>query len=275
MAAPGLALVAFMNRDLAIHFLSNECAPSNPDPAVLEAEWQSAVASLGPSIPNVGTPAISDIPSDKQGYVAQLVASPDWNEWFVANPTVEFRMVEAAPLLAFQFSIMDGAASTHGAQLGLAPSLDDLLATCLPLVHVPLPMDVALQASSALIRSRSLNVRPTFSMPQPGVFLLQVGSALPFVHVVRYNGRCYLYNGYHRAFAALQSGASEIPCIFREVTTEAELGLNPGTFDLALLESANPPAMHHYVSGHANPVDLVIKTRTIHLSLTDWIAPEI
>ena len=275
MAAPGLALVAFMGRDLAIRYLSNECVPADPDPVILEAEWQAAIAKLSPAQPNAGVPAISEIPAEKAGYIAKLQASPDWQEWFAANPAIEFKMVEVAPLLAYQFSILDGAASSHGAQLGLAPSMDDLLATCLPLQHVPLSMDVALQASSALIRSRNLNVVPTFSMPHPGVFVLQVGSSLPFAHVVRYNGRCYLHNGYHRAFAALQSGATVIPCVFRDVAAEAELGLNPGTFDIALLESANPPTLHHFASGQAHDVELVIKTRTIHLSLTDWIAPEI
>lgn len=276
MAAPGLALVGFMQRDAGIHYLSNECVPANSDPAAVEADWLAAVGRLAPPNANVGQPNIQDLPPPQQAYVQQLKSAQDWQGVFVANPHWEIKLVEVAPLLAYQFSILDGAASMHGGQLGLAPSLDDLLRTCLPLTATPEGFTMTQMGNAALIQSRSLNLRPlNFWSPQPGILALQFGGALPFVHVVRFNGRCYLHNGYHRAFAALTAGATDIPCVFRDVANEHEIGLGPGTFGLALLESANPPTLHHYASGQAHPVDLVIKTRSIHISWTDWVTPEI
>ena len=267
MAAPGLALIGFMTRDDAVNYLSRECVPANPDPAALEAEWLAAKAKLGAPLPNVGQPQISDIPADHDAYIQQLRAVPDWQGVFAQNPHWQLKLVETAPLLAYQFSILDGMATNHGAQLGLGPTLVDLLKICLPLVPTLDPFNVTQQANSALIQSRSLNVRPlNFFSPQNGVIVFQFGGALPFVHVVRFNGRCYLHNGYHRAYAALLAGAKEIPCVFRDVATEAEIGIGPpGTFNLSTLESLDPPTLRHYASDQAYPVDLVIKTRTMHL----------
>jgi hypothetical protein len=265
-----------MERDHAVHYLSAECVTANADPVALEAEWQSATARIQPPQPSAGVPQIRDIPTDYSHHIDAVRNAPEWQMVFANNPNWEFKLVEAAPLLAYQFSILDGTVSSHNAQLGLAPSLDVLLESFLPTANVPQGMNITQTPNSALIQSRSLNVRPlNFAMPIPGTFVLEIGSSLPFVHVVRYNGRCYLHNGYHRVYAALQSGASEIPCIFRDAASEIEIGLSPGTFNLPLLESQNPPTLHHYASGQAHPVDLVIKTRTIHLNWTDWVSPEI
>jgi len=249
---------------------------TSTDPAALGAEWQAAAALIGAPLPNCGNPQISDLPAAHQAYVQQLRSSPHWQQTFLANPHWEIKLVEAAPLLAYQFSILNGTASSHGAQLGISPSLDDLLKTCLPLQPTSENFSIAQNPSSALIQSRGLNLRPlNFTMEQPGVIVFRFGGALPFVHVVRFNGRCYLHNGYHRVSASLSAGASSVPCIFRDVATEAEIGIGPGTFSLAVLQSANPPTVRHYAGGQAYPVDLIIKTRTIHIGWTDWVTPEI
>lgn len=275
-STPGLAQIAFMQREQAVRYLATECVPVNPDTAALEAEWDGSVARLGAPIANFGTPTISDVPQSHQGYVAQLRGSPDWHPMFAANPHWELKLVEAAPLLAYQFSVLDGTANDHGTGLSAPPTLDELLNACLPLAQAPEDFSVVQQHNSALIRSKSLNLRPLqFGMVSPGCFMLQVGGALPFVHVVRFNGRCYLHNGYHRTYAALRAGATVVPCIFRDVVSEQEIGLSPGTFSLATLESPNPPTMHHFVSGQAQSVDLIVKMRTIHLNWTDWVVPEV
>lgn len=265
-----------MQREQAIRYLSTECVPANPDPAALEAEWNGAVSRLGGPPANFGTPTITDIPGSHQGYVDQLRNAPDWQPLFAANPHWELKLVEAAPLLAYQFSVLDGAANGHSAGFSAPPTLDEMLTACLPLSPTAEDYHVVQTHTSALIQSRSLNVRPLqFGMVSPGCFTFQVGGAVPFVHVVRFNGRCYLHNGYHRTYAALRAGSTIVPCVFRDIASEHEIGLNPGTFSLAMLESANPPTMHHFAAGQAHTVDLVVKTRTIHLNWTDWVTPEI
>lgn len=275
MATPGLASVGFMTKDYAVQFLGCECAPVNPDPAVLEAEWTAAVAAIGPAPANAGNPAISDLPAAYQPYAQQLQAVPDWQHIFAVNPHWQIKMVEIAPLLAFQFSVLNGKTNGHGVGLSSPPTIDELLQCCLPMTSINEGYVVTRQHASALIQARSLNVRPiNFGETAPGVFSLQIGVSLPFVHVVRFNGLCFLHNGYHRACAALAAGATEIPCVFRDVSTEAEIGIAPpGTFDFATLTSNNPPTLQHLANGHA--VNLVVKTRTVHLSWTDWVTPEI
>ena len=153
--------------------------------------------------------------------------------------------------------------------------MDELFDVCLPMNPVIENYSVSQQPHSVLIRSHSLNLRPLQVGPiGPSAFGVMVGVALPFVHVVRFNGRCFLHNGYHRATAAALAGAPEIPCVFRDVAVPEEIGIGPGTFDLAVLESADPPTIHHFASGQAHPVDLLIKSRTMQISWTDWVVPE-
>lgn len=279
MSAPGLALIGFMPRDFAIGYLGSECVPTNSDPAALEAEWLTAQGRIGAALGNIGNPAIRDVPESHQPYVAGLTTNVHWAQTFAGNPQWEIKMVEAAPLLAFQFSILNDKSDGHGSGFSDPPTMDELFNICLPAAPTAENFHVAQQNNAFLIQSRALNLRPADFSPvvgQPGTFQFRVGVTLPFVHVVRFNGRCYLHNGYHRVLAALRRGAAEVPCVFREVATPQEIGpLGMGTFPLDVLESANPPALHHYASGQAHPVELVVKTRVIQLSLSDWVVPEL
>lgn len=278
MSAPGLSLVGFMPQEIAVNYLAGECVPPDLDPAALAGEWATAQGRIEAPLPNVGNPAIRDIPASHEGYVAALVGCDHWSQVFAENPHWEVKMVEVAPLLAFQFSVMDGKAESHGGDFSTPPTLDELFACCLPMAPVLENMNVAQQNNAFLIQTRALNLRPADFSPvagQPGVFVFRIAVALPFVHVVRFEGRCYLHNGYHRAYAALRAGATEIPCVFRDVATQQEIGLGLGTFPLELLASENPPTLHHFASGQAHPVELVVKTRVMQLSLADWVVPEI
>lgn len=75
---------------------------------------------------------------------------------------------------------------------------------------------------------------------------------------------------------AAAAGAARIPCVFRDVKTPQEASIFgwPYTFDLAMLESANPPTLHHFASGQAHPVNLIEKTRIVQVSVLDWVAPD-
>jgi len=86
----------------------------------------------------------------------------------------------------------------------------------------------------------------------------------PIVYVTRYNNRCYLSNGYHRAYGLRRAGATHIPCLFHEVTDYHVVGIRDdgATLPLALLESASPPVVAHFTQGHALTVSLR-QTRTV------------
>lgn len=277
MPSAGLSLLGFLPQHQGVQYLVSECVPPDPAPAALVAEWATAQALLGPPPANAGYPAVRDIPASHAAYEAQLRASPDWQPLFTSNPNWHIRLVEVAPLLAYQLSILDGKSAAHCGGFSAPPTLDELLAVCLPLVPIQENFHVVHQNNGVLIRSKSLNLRPIQVGPLSNVdFGLKLGVALPFVHVVRFNGRCYLHNGYHRAFGAAAAGALEIPCVFRDVGTAQEANILgwPLTFDLPLLESAAPPTIHHFASGQAHPVSLVEKTRIIQISWLDWVAPE-
>jgi hypothetical protein len=172
---------------------------------------------------------------------------------------------------------MDGKSGSHCSGLSDPPTLDELMGVCLPLTPTPENYHIVQQGHSALIRSHALNLRPVqIGQIMPGVFGLQVGVALPFVHVVRYNGRCYLHNGYHRVCGALAAGATEVPCVVRDVGTPQEAGIvgGMGTFDLPLLEGPSPPTLSDFNPTQAHAVSLVVKTRVMHVTWTDWVAPE-
>jgi hypothetical protein len=277
MPLSALALVGCMPCDFALGYLGKECVPANGDEPALTAEWHAACALIQGPPPNVGSPEVRDIPESHQAYVAELKASALWKPAFDANPNLEVKLVEAGPLLAYQFQVLDGPAEQHGGGLGDAPSLDELFATCLPMVSPAENFTWIRQGNSVLVQTRALNLRPEL-LPiegQPGAFFFRIGLALPFVHVVRFEGRCFLHNGYHRTYAALLRGVTHVPCIIRDVTSPEEVGIGGGTFPLEAFASENPPCMHKFGTGQAYPVQLTVKTRTVQLTMTDWVTPEV
>jgi hypothetical protein len=271
------SLVGFMEQQEAINYLRLSCVPPvNSDDASLIAEWQTARAKLGPPMSKAGAPDIEDIPASQANYMAQLATQP-----WVANalnnsyPGSKFCLVEIEPLLAFQFAI-DGTRSRHHCSpFSQPPTLDQLLLTCLPLAPPAEPIQVTQGPQSMLITSRSLNFRSLAQGFLNTEFVgMYVGLALPLVHVVRFNGRCYLYNGFHRAFGSRLAGATHVPCLFRDVNDAASAAISPpGTFGLPLLESNNPPTMGHYTQGRAHDVNLRIYTRALHVSWAEYAVP--
>lgn len=277
MPVPGLALVGCMPPDDGIKYLATECAPVSCDPAALHAEWTAATALIREPLSNVGMPEILDIPDEYKGYVDALKASEQWRPAFDANPHWDIKLVEAGPLLAYQFQVLDGHATSHGSGLGNPPTLDELFAACLPIMPVSENFTWTRFGNSVLVETRALNLRPDL-LPidgQPGAFVFRIGAALPFVHVVRFEGKCFLHNGYHRTYAALTKAATHVPCVIRDVASPQEVGLGQGTFSLEAFQSQNPPCMHQFGSGQAYPVQLIVKTRTVQLSVNDWVTPEI
>ena len=128
-----------------------------------------------------------------------------------------------------------------------------------------------------MVKAKSLNVRLVQQgfMQQDGKLFVQIGVTPPFAQVVRFNGRCYLLNGYHRTVGAAQAGATHIPCIFRDVASALEAGVNPPeTFPLGLLESNNPPTLGHFANGLAYAAQLKSVSRYMHVSWDEHVIPD-
>jgi hypothetical protein len=184
-----------------------------------------------------------------------------------------FQMVEIEPLLAYQHVVDTARTSSHCRSLSKPPTPAELLNCCLPLHLTTDSLHASGVGQSIIIKSRSLNLRVIAEGPlpipnTPDVIGVQFAWALPFVHVVRFNGRCYLHNGYHRAYGIRKRGGREMPCLFRDVPDAQAVGIQPpGTFDLPLLESSDPPTLGHFTrAGRAKKVMLRGSIRIIQIS---------
>lgn len=269
MSTPGLSLVGFMaDQQQALAHLKVPCLPNpaNKSDADLITDWQGAQAKLGASVANAGTPAMAQI----QGHphVQRLLQEP----WAAAYLTAQiaqgasFQMIEIDKLLAYQFSV-DVARSNSHCPWGRLPTQQELFDVCLPLALSKDPVHISTQGSAYILKSRSLNFSISAQGAMQSMIGIQCSWSLPFVHVTRFNGRCYLHNGYHRAVGVRLAGATHMPCFFRDVADPAIAGIQPpGTFDLALLQSANPPTIGHYATGRALDVQLRASMRLIEIS---------
>jgi hypothetical protein len=275
MPTPGLSLVGFMEQQHALNYMRANCVMPDPSDAALIAEWTAAKNKLGSSFDDAGHPDIQPIPPGNQPYMQGL----QQQQWVQSGlpPNATFQIVEIDPLLAFQFHILTDHSDDHCNRLGLGPGIADLLPICLPQAPPQANLRLSGAGQSLLIAADSLNVR----IFNQGWFQTEnkagiaFGISLPFVHVVRFNGRCYLTNGFHRALGARKRGAGRMPCLFRDVGSATEVGiqLDGTTFSLALLESADPPTLRHFTQGRAHELPIQRKMRVLQVNWSEHALP--
>lgn len=279
MSSQGLSLVGFMDQQQAINYLRSACVYPTLTDAALIAEWQTAKGKLGAPIANAGNPTVQNIPATHTAYTQQL-AQAQWLQPLLQGPWVgaDFKLVDIDPLLAYQFSIDTTRSNNHCSTLTRPPTLDEMLAICLPLNQVLEPYETYANGQSILIKTKSLNVQPFQRGLIPvanGAFLgMHFGTSLSLSHVVKYNGRYYLHNGFHRALGIRAAGGTYMPCLVRDVVTPEEAGIKPNaTFQINLLESGDPPTLGHYTQGRSHTVALRQFERTLHVSWSEYITP--
>lgn len=283
MDSKGMSLVGFMDEAIAVKHLTEGCIPTNADLAAIKALWVSAQAKLGPPASNAGSPKIEDIPASHAAYITALTQIP-WvlQAMTVAWPGSTFKLVEAAPLIAYQPTYDLDHSAHRCSSFSQPPTLDQLLAVCLPSTFDQEKVQVNPGGQSMLVRSRSANFRITghgvFTLPDGShVVGAQLGISIPLVHVARVKGRCYLHNGYHRVGGALAAGAEQIPCIFRDAPDLESIGIREdgSTFNQALVMSANPPTVGHFDESKALEVVLRGHSRVIHVGWGEYISLDV
>jgi hypothetical protein len=281
MSTPGVALIGFMTEPFAVSYLAQRCVPGDPAPAALSARWQEAKARRGGPTPNAGRPEILPIPPRHAGHLQEVAALPRFAETF-GPAGWGFRLIEIDRLIATQFEVELPRAEQLCVGLRGAPTEDDLVRICLPKQLEAIPFDTHPQPQALLIRSRSLNLEVLASGlvaqdQSRGLYLAGAafGPSLPLVQVGRFQERCYLIDGYHRAFALRQAGATHLPCVFVEVTDYSRLGARGGyeSFEREVLESADPPTFAHFATERAYPVTLRELRRVIHVTWSQYIVP--
>ena len=89
----------------------------------------------------------------------------------------------------------------------------------------------------------------------------------PLLQVVRVNGRCYLRNGFHRAYTLAKKGATYIPCLFLETNNFSLVGaVGAGaTFDIEQLTAPVPPTVGYLTEDRAYPLSLKHFKRIINV----------
>jgi hypothetical protein len=271
----GLSLAGFMDQAAAIEHLRDFCIPQDPSDAALVAIWTAATARLGAPVANAGNPAIAPIPPTHAPHLAALSQAP-WFAAAAAQPQwagATFQLVEIDPLLAFQVVVDTERSAHHCKALSYPPALDELMPLCLPLAMPNEEFRIYRGERSLLVKARCLNVQAIHEgwFPQGNGAGVVIGSTLPPVHVVRFNGRCFLHNGFHRVVGAKMAGATQVPCIVRDVPDEQAVGIHKGTFSLAQLTSANPPTLAHFTDQRAWSVRIRAHSRVVSVHWSQYV----
>jgi len=272
-----------MEQPEAVVYLRRVCAfPGDQTNARLEHEWLQAKGRIGTPMGKMGLPSLLDVPSSMKSYIDELKNQP-WMEHRLRGTLAgaEFKMVEIEPLLAMQFAI-DIERSEH--ICGVYSSTkreEDLLSLCLPMSPPSPQIDVyqdQKKSGSMLLVTKDLSlgiVRDgTHEIKTENGPKLIVGvelvAPLPLLHVVCFENRYYLHNGFHRAYSASLAGATHVPCIVRTVSHAGDIGIGQDTFSISCLGGANPPTVGHFTKNRAHPVPLKSLTRVIQVSWAEY-----
>lgn len=281
MPTPGLSLVGFFGgQQEAVGHLTVACVPpTNSNPV---ADWQAAKAALGAPFPNAGNPNIMSIPAAHQGYLQQMRQDIWTNAALQAVPGASVELVEVDPLLAFQFLVDTDRSRHHCGNLSNPPDLAELFPICLPIgePREPFQWSVSPQKTALIVKSRSLNLRMTninLNSTQAMVHMTFQFSFPPtFIQVARLNGRCFLFNGYHRVYGARMAGHTHIPCVVRDVPDYESAGVRSdgSTFPPAAFQAAEVPTIGHFTNGRAHPVQIRSVSRALTLSWAEHATPD-
>jgi hypothetical protein len=271
-----------MDQQWATGYLASVCVPANPAPLGLHAEWITAQSQLGAPLPDAGQVTVSPIPPAHAAYEQSLRNAPMLAPFFQEG--WDLRLVEPIDnLLAFQAHVDLERTDALCHSLPVNPTLTDALPLCLPLTipavpHFPAgyPPTEPLKLQSLIFKSPSLDLRIANKGQFPNQLIgIQLGIAPPFAQVVRFNGRCYLRNGFHRTYGLRLRDFHQVPCVYREVKEFKDVADGPpATFGQTLLESNNPPTIGHYTQGRAYNVSLRKFSRVIHIGWADYVVPE-
>lgn len=306
MPTPGLALIGFMDERFASGYLQSRCIPANRDPTAISVEWALARAKNELPFEKAGQPDIRELP---EPIVAQLLPFSQTQRFveLVGSNSWAFKLVEIDPLLAFQFQIDTSRAEELCRALASGVTIKQLADICLPTQLEPIPYQLAGLENGVVIRTKSLNLRllragtigddPTTGSYTAGTELgpgrcvrdvvigsraqahfagIGFGPGVRLIQVARFDGKCYLRNGFHRAYGLRAAGATHMPCLLIDMPSFGEVGATglPSTFGEALLRSANPPTLGHFTQGRAHPVQLRAMSRIIQVTWSECILPD-
>lgn len=249
---PARALMGWIEGPEAVNTLLGRTPLPTDDLPALEQEaraYRTAVAERSPF--HVVDP-IQEVAD--QNLAASITSRPDIQAAFAGLQWCP-AFVNLKEVLSFQKVV-----NIDGLDERIAPALHgagDLLDLCLP-TDQPLPPQGALidqDQKGLTVSSLNPNLRvlgvnlhdaqvnvpgsPIPTRVQAATFFFSMGTS--YLSVARYQGRCFVRDGYHRAAGLLRAGVEVVPCILVEARSVAEIGCPPGSLPYDVLFGERPP----------------------------------
>lgn len=280
-SSAGLSLFGFMDEPFAHAYLQTACEGAGATAAEMSKAWRDARTKLGAAFPKAGAPDVQPLPQTAQPHLRRVQNHNPRFKQTVGNLKWSFQSIEIDPLLCFQFHVEKArSAKACSGLTSKPPSAAEILSTCLPVGSAPLTHQVAPLSNGLFVRSNDLNVRlidfrAEKTAGETWTAKVVWGPITPLISVVRYNGRYYLHNGYHRAHGLRQAGVDHMPCVLLEANAWSDF-IDPRmvVFSESLLTSANAPTVGHFTQGRATDVNLRAVTRMLQISWSELALPD-
>ncbi len=175
-------------------------------------------------------------------------------------------------------------------RLAGASSTEGLYELCIPETQPPPPSGAFTDTDSKgfTISSFNPNLRIAGGQltgadvsPGPGVppvrmqavtLLVYMGTS--YLQVVRYRGRSFIRDGYHRAAGLLKLGIYDVPCIFIEAESFEQVGAPAGAFTYEVLYGERPPLVQDFWQASvAADVSQVAVRKVIRITGQEFVVP--
>ena len=207
-----------------------------------------AVAARPVGIDQTGL--VSALPPELAGHLARLQANPAAVR--MRQEGWEVAMVDLERVVAFQPLVFTDTAVERVASVD-PDDLEAIAELTLPIDYtIPITWQYDQLRQSYIVTSPDPNLKvlgnfnptpqETRGMPAFG-FL--VGVSAPFLQVARFQGRCLLRDGYHRAFGLLSRGISRVPAFVRDFDTLENLA-PAGMLPHSAWLGSRPPVLRDY-----------------------------
>lgn len=252
------------------------------DRGALAAEWRAAHDRLA-RLRRAEEDWADDVrpqplPAALEPLAAGVAADPIFRTAFAVMPT-RVALVELDRLVVSQKTIHLAHVRRLRDRLGADPTPEQVFRLCLPSDHPPVDYrvsrvgsdsvvfvshsdDLRFQESVVLTPNQVTDYRP-FG-PVAGVVGLVVGFGSGYLNVVSCEGRLVLNNGYHRAYALRELGASHAPAVVQEVRRADEVGAAGGTAFRRnpdyYVRSPRPPVLKDYFDPELRKVVRLVPT---------------
>ncbi len=249
---PARALIGWMATADALRLLNGNTAdrpPTDEQRRAVEAAQRRVAEREAVA---TATEATSDRPAELEGYMTVLRADPAAAQMFASGWDVA--VVDLSKVIAFQPQVFTDSAADRMSGID-GSSIDDIARVTLPVqppASLPILFDAARKCWHVVSRNPNLQAVAPWAgpVPTPQGLVTVIGFVLSiptsFVQVAEFDGRHYLRDGYHRAYALISAGVTNVPAFVRRIDTIEEL-VPPGMLPQAAYRGLTPPFLPDYL----------------------------